>query len=252
MDCAVIRIRYPDFSVGSRDLAGLHGSAEHDAHGVTVYLLPGLTGRQRKAVIRRLRQEASRGFGPALPLPGLLIALGLDRLRMAAGTAVSIVRLHPTLALLPGAAVAAMTLFVLASAGGALGPATRAGLDGVLVHHGRPASVASTVLGQAVVGPSVAHGGSELGFGALAPVWQARPHGGHRQHDRRPARHDGRPARHDGRPARHDGRPARHDGRPARHHRRRGNGGCQGPRVTVRSRPGGVLADQIPCRPAGS
>src|SRR5450756_3037683 len=97
MDYVVIRIRYPDFSSGVRDLAGLHGIAESGAGGVTVYLLPGLTASQRKAVIRRLRQEASRGFGPPLPMPSLVIALGADRMRVAVGTTVAVFRLHPCL-----------------------------------------------------------------------------------------------------------------------------------------------------------
>jgi hypothetical protein len=122
----VIRICYEDFSVGTRDLAGLHGRAERGARGVTVYLLPGLTTWQRRAVIRRLRQEASRGFGPPLPQPQLAIALGLDRVRTAARTAWAIVRLHPAATLVPGAfAMVVMTLFVAVSADG-LGVASRA------------------------------------------------------------------------------------------------------------------------------
>lgn len=180
----MIRIRYTDFSSGSRDLAGLHGSAERNARGVTVYLLPGLTGRQRKAVIRRLRQEASRGFGPALPLPALLIALGADRMRVTAGTAAAIVRLHPAVALLPGAAAAAMALFVLASTGAA-GPPPGAGLDRVLVGNGRLAS--ATIGEPAVISAAIATGGSELGSGMPAPVGRARPGDRHRhQHHRRP------------------------------------------------------------------
>jgi hypothetical protein len=116
-DCAVIRICYEDFSAGSRDVAGLHGRAERCARGVTVYLLPGLTTGQRRAVIRRLRQEASRGFGPPLPQPQLAIALGLDRIRTAARMARAIIRLHPAATVVPGAfVVAVMTLFVIASA----------------------------------------------------------------------------------------------------------------------------------------
>ena len=91
------------------------------SRGVTIYLLPGLTGRQRRAVIRRLRQEASRGCGPELPLAQLLLALLLDRVRGALGLAAAAVRLHPGTTLLPAAFVATvMTLFVLVSAG--LGP----------------------------------------------------------------------------------------------------------------------------------
>ena len=98
------------------DGAGLHGRVERCARGVTVCLLPGLTARQRRAVIRRLRQEASRGFGPPLPLPHLAIALGLDRVRMATRIVRAIVRLHPAVTLVPSAfVVAMMTLFVIAA-----------------------------------------------------------------------------------------------------------------------------------------
>ena len=115
----MIRIRYDDFSAGTHDGTWLHGRAERGARGVTVYLLPGLTTGQRRAVIRRLRQEASRGFGPPLPQPQLAIALGLDRVRTAARVAGAIIRLHPAGTLVPGACVAVMmALFVVASAGG--------------------------------------------------------------------------------------------------------------------------------------
>jgi hypothetical protein len=112
----VIRIRYKDFSVGAHDRAGLHGKAEGCARAATVYLLPGLTAWQRRAVIRRLRQEASRGFGPPLRQPQLAIAIGVDRARTAARIVTAIVRLHPAVTLLPSAfVVAMMTLFVIAS-----------------------------------------------------------------------------------------------------------------------------------------
>jgi len=100
-------------------VTGLYGRAERGPHGVIVYLVPGLTTCQRRAVIRRLRQEASRYVGPALPLPQLAVALGLDRVRSAARITGAIVRLHPAVTLLPSAfAAALMTLFVLASADG--------------------------------------------------------------------------------------------------------------------------------------
>ena len=96
-------------------MTGLYGRVEPCVRGVTIYLLPGLTAWQRRAVIRRLRQEASRGFGPALPMPQLALALGLDRVRTAAGTVRAIVRLHPAVTLVPSAFVVAMvTLFVMA------------------------------------------------------------------------------------------------------------------------------------------
>jgi hypothetical protein len=114
----VIRVRYQDISSGSHRGSGLYGTAKRCPQGVTIYLVPGLTGRQRQAVIRRLRQEASRGCGPELPLPGLLVALGADRVRMAVKLTSAAVRLHPAAMLLPTALVAAgMMLLVLASAG---------------------------------------------------------------------------------------------------------------------------------------
>jgi hypothetical protein len=114
----VIRIRYQDISSGSHHGTGLYGTAKRCPQGVTIYLVPGLTGRQRKAVIRRLRQEASRGCGPELPLPGLLVALGTDRVRVAVKLTAAAVRLHPATTLLPTGVVAiGMMLLVLASAG---------------------------------------------------------------------------------------------------------------------------------------
>lgn len=100
------------------------------ARGATVYLLPGLTTCQRRAAIRRLRQEASRGLGPELPLPQLAIALGLDRVRTAARIVGAVVRQHPAGTLVPGAFVIAMTaLFVIASGNRpGIAPSTRAGL----------------------------------------------------------------------------------------------------------------------------
>ena len=125
----MIRIRYKDFSAGTHEGTWLHGRADCTAQGVTLYLVPGLTGGQRRAVIRRLRQEASRGLGPPLPLPLLAVALGLDRVRTVGRMAAAIVRLHPTASLVPsGFAATLMALFVLASAGGAsIGPVLGAG-----------------------------------------------------------------------------------------------------------------------------
>jgi hypothetical protein len=114
MDCAVIRIRYKDFSAGTHHASGLYGRAEDRPPVVTVYLVPGLTACERRAVLRRLRQEASRGCGPALPLPQLAIALGVDRVRTAARVTTAMVRLHPVVTLVPSAvAVAVATMFVL-------------------------------------------------------------------------------------------------------------------------------------------
>jgi hypothetical protein len=106
----MIRIRYKDLP------AGLHGSAERSARRTTVYLLPGLTGEQRRAALRRLRQEASRDCGPALPLPQLVVALGVDRTREAVRGAAAVIRLHPAAIVLPTIVTGTlMALFVLGS-----------------------------------------------------------------------------------------------------------------------------------------
>jgi hypothetical protein len=167
----VIRIRYKDFSAGTHDMAGMYGMAERRPRGVTVYLLPGLAAGQRRAVIRRLRQEASRGFGPPLPQPQLAIALGLDRLRTTAGTVKAVVRLHPAVTLLPGAfVVASVTLFVIA-AGDRVGiaPGPRAGLAAAAV-SGSANRATSPDPGRARMVRATAAGGTGLGTGERALV----------------------------------------------------------------------------------
>jgi hypothetical protein len=177
----VIRICYEDFSAGTRDLAGLHGRAERGARGVTVYLLPGLTTWQRRAVIRRLRQEASRGFGPPLPQPQLAIALGLDRVRTAARTAAAIVRLHPAATLVPGAfAMVVMTLFVAVSADG-LGVASRAqnGLAEMAAVGGSTVRAAAPRPGRTRVPQvTVAVGADSSGSGGMSDSGGAGPGSG--------------------------------------------------------------------------
>jgi hypothetical protein len=107
MDWAVLRIRYRDLP------SGLHGKAERSTRRTTVYLLPGLTGGQRKAALRRLRQEASRGCGPALPLPQLTMALAGDKIRVTCRRTAAVIRLHPAGSLLPAVfAGALLALFV--------------------------------------------------------------------------------------------------------------------------------------------
>ena len=114
----MIRVRYQDISSGSHHGTGLYGTAKRCPQGVTIYLVPGLTGWQRKAVIRRLRQEASRGCGPELPLAGLVVALAADRVRVAVKLTAGAVRLHPTTTLLPTGLVAiGMMMLLLTSAG---------------------------------------------------------------------------------------------------------------------------------------
>lgn len=108
----MIHVRYKELS------PGLHGKTERSGRGITVYLLPGLTGRERKAALRRLRQEASRGLGPELRRRDLAVALAADRFRVGVRNTAAVVRLHPAGSLLPAALAAAlMTLFVLAPVG---------------------------------------------------------------------------------------------------------------------------------------
>ncbi len=205
----MIRIRYKDFSAGTHEVAGLHGRVERCAGGVTVCLLPGLTARQRGAVIRRLRQEASRGFGPALPLPQLAIALGLDRLRTAARVVRAIVRLHPAVTLVPSAfVVAMMTLFVIAAGDRpGLAPGTGRGLADAAAVSGSvaralgssPSPVWVTRVTAAEGTGGTGAGGTELGSGRRAAarrVHRGRPGGMQpgRAKGKQPARGPVRPA----------------------------------------------------------
>lgn len=155
-------------------MTGLHGRAEHGPDGVTVYLIPGLTTCQRRAVIRRLRQEASRYVGPALPLPQLAVALGLDRVRSAARITGSIVRLHPAVTLLPGfLAAALMSLFVMASAGGPrLATGQRAELGTVAAGPGIPEVV--TVAALPAGGAGANRTGLDARHRALGALAQSR------------------------------------------------------------------------------
>jgi hypothetical protein len=106
----VIHIRYKSLS------PGMHAEAEGGLRGIVVYLLPGLTSTQRKAALRRLRQEGSRGCGPRLPSAQLAAALVVDRMRSAVGNTVAVVRQHPIGTLLPAVlAGALLAAFVVAS-----------------------------------------------------------------------------------------------------------------------------------------
>ena len=189
----MIRVRRRDFVSGSHNVTGFQGIAERFPRGVTIYLLPGLTGRQRRAVIRRLRQEASRGCGPELPLPQLVIALALDRVRGAIGLALAAARFHPGVTLLPAAFVAAvMTLFVLASAGVEAVPVARpalaaaqsatglrsaaaTGAGGLVAMGGGPNGAPAGGTGAGGIRPSsIGAGGRGLGAGQPAPATRPR------------------------------------------------------------------------------
>ncbi|WP_300604751.1 hypothetical protein [Trebonia sp.] len=165
----MIRIRYKNLS------PGLHGTAERCRRRTTVYLLPGLTGGQRRAALRRLRQQASRGYGPALPGLGLAFALAADRFRMGLRNAVAVVRLHPAGSLLPTVlAGVLMALFVLASMSARMAHMPQAAPGGGLAAAGSPIVVGSPVLaseaGSRDPGPAArgAAGGGGAGGGGSA------------------------------------------------------------------------------------
>jgi hypothetical protein len=88
----MINIRYRDPNELS---PGLHAAAERHGRTTTVYLLSGLNVAQRRAVLRRLRISARRGYGPRLPAPQLALALLADRIRTTLGRAGAVFRLHP-------------------------------------------------------------------------------------------------------------------------------------------------------------
>jgi len=137
----VIRIRYRDMS------AGLHGKAVRTGSCTTVYLRPGLTEAQRAAVLRRLRQEASRGCGPRLPSGQLAAAAAADRARSAVRQVLAVIRLHPattlTSALILGVSAG---LLLLAAAPARAHKHARPSVD-------PPALVATMIGGTAPVGP---------------------------------------------------------------------------------------------------
>jgi hypothetical protein len=137
----VIHIRYQDLS------AGMHGRAEGAGRGTTVYLRPGLTSAQRSAVLRRLRQEARRGFGPSLPFVQLAVAITADRVRSVAGQVLAAFRLHPAVIGAPALIIAVMAGLFLLTAVPARAPRVPA------PSAVSPALVATLVGGTAPVGP---------------------------------------------------------------------------------------------------
>jgi hypothetical protein len=122
--------------------------AERSGRGTTVYLLPGLTGGQRSAALRRLRQEASRGCGPQLRGPDLAVALAADRFRAGMRNTAAVVRQHPAGSLLPTALAAAlMALFLFASVSARMAALPQPAPPGGLVAaQGAPTMAASPVL----------------------------------------------------------------------------------------------------------
>src|SRR5580704_11684254 len=108
----MIKIRYRDPNELS---PGLHAEAERHGRCTTVYLLSGLTKRERRAALRRLRLSARMGYCPSLPAPQLALALLKDRIRTGAGQTGAVFRLHPAgstvpIMVLSGGAIAFLLL----------------------------------------------------------------------------------------------------------------------------------------------
>lgn len=171
----MIRVRYQDHLS-----PGLNGKAEQGARGTTVYLVPGLTGRQRRDALRRLRQEASRGCGPALPGADLTVALAADRFRVGLRNTAAVIRQHPAGSLLPTAiAGLLMTMFVFASVSARMAQAPGApGGPGGSGGTGTPASGAAVVIGYPALaqanapagpGPGARRGGGTASSPPMAP-----------------------------------------------------------------------------------
>jgi hypothetical protein len=133
----VIRICY-----SSELQPGLHGRVERHGRRTFIYLLPGLTPQQRRAALRRMRQQGRMGIGPRLPAVQLAAALLADRVSTAFGQAGAIVRVHPAGSTLPVMAVSvAIASFLVLSA-----------LSVHIVHVPPQAAGGSTVVASAPAG----------------------------------------------------------------------------------------------------
>jgi hypothetical protein len=99
----------------------VHARAVRAGRSTTVYLQPGLTGAQRKAALRRLRQEARMGCGPSLPLGPLAAARGADAMMRAVRQLAAIIRLHPVGILLSALLLTAMAALLLHASAQAAG-----------------------------------------------------------------------------------------------------------------------------------
>jgi hypothetical protein len=149
----VIRIRY-----SSELQPGLHGRVERHGHDTFVYLLPGLTPQQRRAALRRMRQQGRMGISPRLPVAQLAAALLADRVRHAFGQAGAIVRVHPAGSTLPVMAVSvAITSFLVLSA-----------LDVHIVHL-PPQAVGSAGIGSGPGGTAPVQGGGQSAGPSTGP-----------------------------------------------------------------------------------
>jgi hypothetical protein len=94
----------------------MHARAEHAGRSTAIYLQPGLTGAQRAAAVRRLRQEARMGCGPSLPCARLALACAADWIKGGVRQMIAIVRLHPIGTVLPALLLSVLAgLFLYAS-----------------------------------------------------------------------------------------------------------------------------------------
>ena len=125
----MIKIRYADLP------AGLHIRAVARGKDTIIFLLPGLTPPQRQAALRRARSSARMGQGPRLPVPGVLGAVVVDRIRTTVRNGAAAMRGHPAILVPPLVIImsAAVAYILLVSvdirihdpqANGAAGPGT--------------------------------------------------------------------------------------------------------------------------------
>jgi hypothetical protein len=87
----MIKIRYADLP------AGLHVRAEAHGRSTIIYLLPGLTLVERRSALLRARRSADLGYGPRLPLSGVVAAVTLDRVGALLRNGALALRSHPLL-----------------------------------------------------------------------------------------------------------------------------------------------------------
>ena len=107
----MIKIRYRDADELS---PGLHAAAVAQGRNTIVFLLPGLTGAQRRAALRRLRLSARMGYCPPLPPAQLALALVADRIRTTVGQLGTLVRSHPAGSTVPVMVISAGAIAFLA------------------------------------------------------------------------------------------------------------------------------------------
>jgi hypothetical protein len=91
----LIKIRYSDLP------PGLHARVGIEGRHTVVYLLPGLTPRQRAAALHRVRSSGRVGHGPRLPARAMARAIAADQLRTTLRNGASAMRSHPALLIPP-------------------------------------------------------------------------------------------------------------------------------------------------------